>query len=211
MGLINVFYRVEVTKLEKEVLPAFRRAIDERSIGPLLPYLDVERIRAEVGHDPTVELRARGLFKKTEVAQFDPSPGLLLGAALGKFARDDKGYDVDKLLYRLRQWTELLSDDDWERWDELLGSAHNLPELFQGDEEPYGFISPEELPLLVDLLRRLATRLANVAPHRPLRRRWWWEPLEWDDRDRERDRARVAQLSDYLSGTAPDGVLVYTG
>jgi hypothetical protein len=193
MGAINVFYRVRAAKLEEEVLPAFGRSMEERSISPLLPYLDVERVRAEVGCDPAVEVHTRGLIKKTTVARFVPSPGILLGATLSAFARDDKGHDADKLLYLLRQQTELLSDHDWERWDDLLDWGHNLPELFQGQEGPYGFISPRELPTLLEILRRLSAHLGN-------------------DEDGNRRREEVDQLCEYLSATAPtDGVLVYTG
>jgi hypothetical protein len=190
VSFTNVFYRVPAATLADEILPAFRRALDERSIAPLLPYLDVERVRADWGCDPTVEVRTRGLLKKTQVARFEPSPGLLLGATV---ARDDRGYDVDKLLYHLRQHTKLLGEDDWARWDELLGWGHNLPDLFQDEDGPYGVISSQELPAFIGILRRLATQLG-------------------DDQERNGDRADVERLCDYLAATEPsDGVLVYTG
>jgi hypothetical protein len=192
MGVLNAFTRVDATKLLDEVLPAFERASREGAIASLLPYLDLERLRAETGSAPSVELRARGLFKKRKVARFIPSPGVLLDAILPKLARDD-GYDADKLLYGFRQRTELLSDGDWEQWDELLEWAHNLPEMFYEGEGPYGFISPQEIPMFVELLRRLATRLPK-------------------DEYGERAREDVDRLCGYLQGTAPsDGVLVYTG
>jgi hypothetical protein len=187
MGVLHIFYRVQAAKFQEEVIPAFLRAASEGTMEPLLPYLDVERIRAETGRAPTVDMRTVGLFRKRRVARFAPSPSQLLEAMLPRLTDVDRRHDVDKLLYHLRRRTELLKADEWERFDEFLDWAHNLPELFQGQECPFGFLPHGEIRAFVEILRHLADGV---------------EPA---------DRAELGELCDYLSGTAAsDGVLVET-
>lgn len=183
MGVANVFHRVPTQDLITKILPAFQRALDEVSIAPLLAFLDVEKIRRTFGVAPAVELRTVGLFKKRQVARFVPSAGAVLGGVIR-----DPGHDVDKLLHHLRQRTELLDARDWKTWDELIDWAHNLPELFHGDEGPYGFMRPDEIPVFVELTRRIAARVEAE------------------------DRIELERLIDYLTSAQPgDGFLVYSG
>jgi hypothetical protein len=187
VGVLHIFYRVQAAKFEEEVIPAFLRAASEVTMEPLLPYLDVERIRAETGRAPTVEMRTVGLFRKRRVVRFEPSPSQLLEAMLPGLTDVDRRHDIDKLLFHLRRRAELLKAEEWERFDAFLDWAHNLPELFHGQECPFGFLPRAEIRAFVEILGHLADGV---------------EPA---------NRAELGELCDYLSGTAAsDGVLVET-